>query len=314
MYNRRCFDSILDLGQVPDVRFSEAELSTYQNWRDLVNAKMLRKIPADRTTDCPYCGNVIEFVTTSIRGCVTHLANCPDCGIFPLHNNDISNWIVDYESLVDGITRAMNGREPECLVSEILWNIGYAPLGRQSRQIFVVRPVELQEIRIQIEQFLPHGKTAILLVIGNYPDTFFPAFSDDRIFSLKQLCEFDGCEFSLNMDALDAQLHNMYLEKDDMPVAAKRNDSRDLLSGNLERTLESYILGMKSRLRSADDMDTIFRLPQFSLQMLAGMLPEAPSISTLSRTINGNPYLKILYKTVNDSEAIRSFSLSRFKH
>ncbi len=313
MYNRNFFDFLMDCASFPEPFFSDDDLTGYPNWQDFIAAKMLYKKPLKDQTTCRYCAEPVEVRASTTNGELTHLAYCHECGIYSLKPEELYIWGVDYRHYIYCIAELINGREPEEIFPDFLWNAGYVALGQQSRQVFIARIPNDYALQRELVARLPNGKTPILLVFGGELDEVPAGFCPDRIFRLKDIAGFDGRDFSINMDVVNDQLYNMYAEKEPEQQKTRKNDNRDKIAGCVKRALEEYLYAMKYQLRIADENGNEFKLPRFTEKILADMLDcERPTRATLNRIINSDPLLKGMFIRANDREQIRNFSLRRY--
>ncbi len=309
MYSRNFFDFLLDSASFREPFLTDDDLEEYNNWRDFAEAKMLCRIPVKEQSSCRYCGMPVEVQSATVNGELSHMAYCHDCGIYRMKLEELYIWGVDYRHYIYCIAELINGREPEEIFPDFLWNAGYVALGQQSRQVFIARiPNDYAQQRELVAR-LPNGKTPILLIFGGELDEIPAGFCSDRIFRLKDIAGFDGRDFSINMDVVNDQLYNMYAESEPKPQKTRKNDNRDKIAGRIKRELTEYLLAMKYRLRNADDGGYEVKLERFTEKTLADLMgDDAPSQPTLSRIINSDPLLKGMYLRTNDRELIRNFS------
>ncbi len=314
MCNRTSFEKLLDFGFSPDVMdldYPSLEINRInpEEWAEL---GMLKKRPIDNMVRCRYCDTFVPVNAAETKNGIILRADCYECGLYELFPEETVVWRVDYTPVFQATRKSLNcSGEITEILPHILWSLGRAPIGGQSREIFACAGIN-SYYNDEIMKHLPEGKTPILLIFG---DKVFPhklgTFSADRVFKFSHLARMEDGKIVFDASHIHAQVTTLTaLEEPPVKVPGKNSKIGDLII-KLKQELREYMKGNYSALLQAERSNTDYEFPELKQSDLAVMF-DVPRVY-IKRAIDQDLELRTLFDAANNRNSTMAYaSKARF--
>ena len=308
MCNQTSFEKLLDFGFSPDVMdLDYPSLETNRiNPEAWTQFGMLKKRPIDNMVRCRYCDTFVPVNATETKNGIILRADCYECGRYDLFPEETVVWRVDYTPVFESARKSLNcSGEITEILPHILWSLGRAPIGGQSREIFACAGIN-SYYNDEIMKHLPDGKTPILLIFG---DKVFPHklgnFSSDRVFKFSHLTRIQDGAIFFDASHIHAQIATLATLEEPPAKVHGRNSKIGDIAIKLKTELRQFMCGIYSAMEQAERSGKDYHFNGIKQNELAAAIGATPVI--VNRALKKDMELKALFDAANNSQTAYNY-------
>jgi hypothetical protein len=256
-------------------------------------------------TECPD-GHVEEVIRLDHQDKTGFFIGCPEHGRVEVSPERLAQVAPDWNALAAWLAGGLGAKgTPEAVVPGALWRLGRVALGGKSRDAWCVRAYQgLQE---DFAAKMPSTTGSVVFTFGTLAGVLLPQLPADHVIPLEEVVSQDSVALVLNLEEVEARVSGAV--RDDMVSrkVRKKRAQRAAVVDALKRELNAHILSAQSHAKNLERQDREPELlPRPTQKALAKYIHA--SESAVSRALKEKePYLKVLWETANDLDAVRKY-------